>query len=129
MTLMERFETRYEPEPTSGCWLWTGRRDSFGYGVVPLGTRGRRQLAHRAAWELFRGVIQGGLQVCHRCDIPSCVNPNHLFLGTQGDNVRDCHAKNRNVKNTWTAGASNPHARLTWADVRDIRLVDAGAAG
>lgn len=78
------------PEPNSGCWLWpTGKRyGQFWYG-------GRAMSAHRAAWLLLRGPIPDGLQVLHRCDMPPCVNPAHLFLGTQLVNRRDAMEKGR----------------------------------
>jgi hypothetical protein len=73
------------------CWVWTGRTRNTGYGGF-----GRSWLAHRFAWELTNAPIADGLCVLHRCDNPPCVNPAHLFLGTQADNNRDCGAKGRN---------------------------------
>lgn len=75
------------------CWLWLHALDKKGYGKFSL--RGRPTQAHRAAWELFRGTIPRGLCVLHRCDVPRCCNPSHLFLGTIADNNRDMAAKNR----------------------------------
>jgi hypothetical protein len=76
-----------------GCWLWQGYRDRDGYGHHHY--NGRRWRAHRLAWTLARGPIPGGLYVCHRCDNPPCVNPAHLELGTQKENIGDCLAKGR----------------------------------
>src|SRR6185295_14325894 len=67
------------------CWLWTGPRDRDGYGKVGL----HRVLAHRLAWTIAAGRITDGKRVLHRCDVRACCNPAHLFLGTQGDNMRD----------------------------------------
>lgn len=78
-----------------GCWLWTGSLMSkrHPYGIFRF--RGRNQKAHRMAWELTNGPIPTGMFVCHKCDVPRCINPHHLFLGTPGDNVRDMIAKGR----------------------------------
>ncbi len=79
---------------TSSCWIWTASRLLAGYGKMSI--RGcRESLAHRISYMLFVGKIPSGLQVLHRCDRPECVNPGHLFLGTQADNLSDCIAKGR----------------------------------
>lgn len=86
---------------TSGeCWLWTGARLKTGYGVLKRG--GRVLKASRVAWALVKGPIPDGLFVCHHCDNPPCVRPDHLFLGTHLDNMRDRDAKGRNVQTART---------------------------
>ncbi len=81
------------PEPNSGCWLWTGYLLPNGYARISFD--GRSHGAHRASWLAFRGPISDGLCVCHKCDVRSCVNPDHLWLGTKGDNNRDAFQKGR----------------------------------
>src|SRR3990167_3892348 len=92
------FEDSYMPEPNTGCWLWTGATRYDGYGTRPWRGKTSAQ-AHRIAWEVFRGPIPDGLQVLHRCDVRCCVNPDHLFLGTQLDNMRDMIQKGRKGRN------------------------------
>lgn len=87
------FNAKWMPEPNSGCWLWTANIGRNGYGQIQI--KRRPVPAHRAAWELFKGPIPKGMHVCHRCDTPACVNPDHLFLGTMSDNIKDSYAKGR----------------------------------
>lgn len=106
----------YIPEPNSGCWLWVGQQHRQGYGCLMI--NGKFKLAHRVMYERFVGPIPDGMMVLHKCDIPSCVNPDHLFVGTQTDNMHDMCAKGRH---TPVAGERNSHAKLTVADVIAIR--------
>jgi hypothetical protein len=80
-------------EPNSGCWLWTGDLNWAGYGTVSRNARPKK--AHREAWELLVGVIPSGKFLLHKCETRSCVNPAHMFVDTQADNVRDMVAKRR----------------------------------
>lgn len=93
ITLRERFDRKWILEPFSGCWIWTFSRNSTGYGQIKVD--GKMMKAHRVSWLLYKGPIDLGLFVCHKCDIRPCVNPDHLFLGTQLDNMRDSYRKGR----------------------------------
>lgn len=84
-------------EPNSGCYLWTGWLHRNGYASLRLSYKGKNQMAHRLTWEVCNGPVPDGMEVCHRCDMPSCVNPDHLFLGTHRDNMVDCARKERNA--------------------------------
>lgn len=103
------------------CWEWTGARNHKGYGCgVRVGDG--RLLAHRHSWEIHNGrPIPDGLLVCHHCDNPPCVNPAHLFLGTTKDNTRDAMAKGRLAPPPGLRGSQNGTAKLTEAEVQEIR--------
>jgi hypothetical protein len=134
---MERFLEKVTPEPNTGCWLWTGylNEKRGGYGTFARGNGEWRKgglRAHRAAWTLFRGPIPDGLAVCHRCDFPPCVNPDHLFLGTIQDNVDDMRRKGR-ANPTAPAhvrrGTEVPQARLNDQLVASARRRAAAGEG
>lgn len=80
------------PEPNSGCWIWL-RAMANGYGVI--GINGRQQYAHRASFEAFNRPLLEGERALHRCDMRACINPEHLFAGSQRDNMQDAIAKGR----------------------------------
>ena len=102
----------------NGCWEWTRGKRGSGYGAVEV-VPGRGSIAaNRASWILTHGSIPDGMQVLHTCDNRPCVNPDHLFLGTNYDNVQDKVSKGRQWK---PIGRKNHAAKLTEADVREIR--------
>lgn len=106
---------------SNDCWLWLRYRDALGYGRVDARKFGENK-AHRYAWILFNGPIPAGMHVLHRCDVRCCVNPEHLFLGTHTDNMRDCAAKGR-LRPTRLLGERNPMAKLTSDIVCGMRRI------
>lgn len=98
-TAFDRFQAKVSPCPIAGCHLWDASVNAYGYGYFFTGKNeaGKDvvELAHRAAYKMFVGEIPDGKVVCHECDVPSCVNPEHLFLGTQADNMQDMKRKGR----------------------------------
>jgi hypothetical protein len=117
-TLRERFEPKVDRTPGLGpngdCHEWTACRGRDGYGQIKAG--GKMLGAHRVAWELVNGPIPEGMCVLHRCDNPPCCRVEHLFLGSQALNMADMNAKGRQPK-----GSDNGRAKLTEADIPEIR--------
>jgi len=95
MSLADRLERKSMPEPNSGCVLWLGTCMPFGHGRMRWA--GALYLTHRLAWMAHRGPIPEGTMVCHKCDVPSCINPDHLFLGDNASNILDMWTKRRRV--------------------------------
>ena len=116
--LSDRFHSRYIPEPNSGCWIWLGKLSAYGYGLIPAnGNRKTKELlAHRVSVELSGRTIPPKHCACHKCDTPSCVNPDHLFIGTKAQNSQDMAHKGRSTK-----AERNPQSKLTLDQVLAIR--------
>jgi len=119
-TLAERFEAKVDKRTTpEACWPWTAHKSPAGYGQIRV--NGETLIASRVAWELTVGPIPAGLDVLHHCDNPPCVNPKHLFLGTDIENQQDSVEKGRHNAN---CGEGRPGAKLTVAAVKEIRKSD-----
>jgi len=124
-TVEERFTSKFRK--AEGCWLWAAAKNTDGYGVLMLRNKAAgipRKLirAHQLSYLLYRGDIPQGRCVCHSCDRPSCVNPSHLFLATQAENILDCKAKGRTRNGMKDlVGERHPGAVLNAAIVRRAR--------
>lgn len=131
----DRFKSRYQIDEKSQCWNWTGGVNKKGYGVIAGEVNGRRYapkgqalLAHRVSWLIHKGEIPDsdlahGTVVMHTCDNPACVNPDHLRLGTQSDNVIDMIKKGRKVAGAWQKATGVDHFRSSFKDQADIDLI------
>jgi hypothetical protein len=134
--LADRFWSKVDTD--GECWLWTGALNRCGYGEVRAFAK--KQSAHRVAWEITNGSIPEAQHVLHRCDTPACVNPDHLFLGSHTDNMRDMSRKGRSgptnhpermargdrngarlYPERMPRGEQNSSSKLTWKQVREIR--------
>lgn len=119
-SLKDKLENWYMPIPESGCWVWMGALAAFGYGNI-IDENGKNMGAHRASYIFHKGQIPEGMCVLHRCDVPACINPSHLFLGTKKDNIHDMWGKNRD---NHAKGERAATAKLTSKDVVEIRNSD-----
>ena len=121
MLLRDRLYGKMRVNPYTDCREWQGYKRN-GYGRITTGSRTddtrRTSSAHRVSYELEHGEIPEGMEVCHKCDNPSCINPKHLFLGTRQDNVNDREAKGRNIVQS---GEANRMAKLTQKEVKEAR--------
>lgn len=103
-------------DKSGDCWEWLAYKNRRGYGQFKL--NGKMERAHRVSWSFHNNAeIPEGMEVCHRCDNPSCVNPKHLFIGTHSKNIKDSFDKNRSTNE----GESNPHNKLTRKDIVKLR--------
>lgn len=126
-TPAEHIERYSIPEPNSGCFLWLGWVARKGHGLTTW--KKKTMHAHRLAWIGRHGPIPDGLLVCHRCDVPSCVNPDHLFLGTHQDNMDDMVRKGRAAHNrNYTSGNRIPR-KLTAEIVIAVRASEESTKG
>lgn len=96
-TMEQRFKKKYLINEHTDCWEWTAAINNIGYGMFRFNNNGMRT-AHRVSYELHKGPIPEGQVVCHTCDNPKCVNPDHLWTGTMKDNMRDMASKGRHAR-------------------------------
>lgn len=113
-SLLERFMAKVSiPSDPEGCWEWLANKNNKGYGLLRPGGSAPRKLSHRISYELHRGPIPEGVHVLHKCDNPGCNNPDHLFLGSQRENMIDKERK----------GRANHTSKLNSDQVREIRAL------
>jgi hypothetical protein len=118
--LKQRLSLRLKVDDVTGCWNWTGPKAGKGYGLIRVPWTRKTSYVHQAAWVVANGMIPAGMLVCHRCDNRLCGNPDHLFIGTHGDNLQDMKAKGRHLY-----GERNTKSKLTEAQVNQIHDIAA----
>lgn len=126
LTTKQRFYASVLLPNENGCMLWAKGTTRKGYALIRIQSEnGRKIAAHRYSYALHYGLFDKNLHVCHKCDIPSCMAPDHLFLGTNADNVRDKVSKGRQASGSLLicSGETNPGAKLTDKDVLQIRAL------
>lgn len=121
-----RFWRFINPLHENECWIWRGNKLPSGYGLISK-MRGKHEYAHRLSYRMHKGEIPNGLIVMHSCDNPSCVNPNHLSVGTYSDNSFDCVKKGRHAKLDFV-GVNHPRCQFSELTVQRIKIVK-GAIG
>src|SRR6266704_1128642 len=117
----DRFDDLYIPEPNSGCWIWLGSLNNKGYGRFQLKRNGYSCIfAHRFSYQVHNCIeVPNHMDVCHSCDLPCCVNPDHLWVGTRKQNMLDCCKKGRFVS-IGLSGSLNGRSVLTEAQATEI---------
>jgi len=129
-TVEQRFFEKVDKNAPNGCWEWTAGKDGDDYGIFRVSNT-KQKRTHRFSYEFFKGLIPEGKMVCHTCDNPRCVNPDHLWLGTQKENMKDCVRKGRTANgdnngsrkrpNKLKRGSENPLSKLTEIIVKNAR--------
>jgi len=119
-----RFLNKIRIVPETGCWEWEAKLMQSGYGGFYID--GKTTTAHRAGWILFKGDVPKTIEVCHKCDNPKCVNPDHMFLGTHEENMKDAWRKERFSNRKIQRGEEVGTSKLTNNDVLEIRKLHSG---